>query len=153
MNRDQLSTFNSDNPSASCSSELHSHFENEAIFVQPVLPAAKSSARQQVLDRILNKISEQDLLGKWGPKIGRQAHGSPWGPMGCPLATHGCPRAAHGRPWGTHGSAWKFMGRPCRPMGAHWEPMVAHGPPMGSLGHPWGVYGPGICFQTPDAPT
>ena len=64
MNRDQLSTFNPDNPSASCSSELHSHFENEAIFVQPVLPAAKSSARKQVLDRILDKISEQDLLGK-----------------------------------------------------------------------------------------
>ena len=64
MNRDQLSTFNPDNPSASSSSKLHSHFENEAIFVQPVLPAAKSSARQQVLDRILDKISEQDLLGK-----------------------------------------------------------------------------------------
>ncbi|MFC1578037.1 tyrosine-type recombinase/integrase [Thermodesulfobacteriota bacterium] len=64
MNQDQPSTFNPDNPSASCSSELHSHFENIAIFVQPVLPAAKSSARKQVLDRILNKISEQDLLGK-----------------------------------------------------------------------------------------
>jgi integrase/recombinase XerD len=64
MNPDQLSTFNPDYPSASCSSELHSHFENEAIFVQPVLPAAKSCARQQVLDRILDKISEQDLLGK-----------------------------------------------------------------------------------------
>ena len=64
MNQDQPSTFNPDNPSASCSSELHSHFENIAIFVQPVLPAAKSSARKQVFDRILNKISEQDLLGK-----------------------------------------------------------------------------------------
>jgi site-specific recombinase XerD len=64
MNRDQLSNFNPNNPFASSSSELHSHFENEAIFVQPVAPAAKSSVRQQVLERILDKISEQDLLGK-----------------------------------------------------------------------------------------
>jgi len=64
MNRDQLSIFNPNNPSASSSSELRSHFENEVIFVQPVLLAAKSSARQQVLDRILDRISEQDLLGK-----------------------------------------------------------------------------------------
>ena len=58
MNRGRLPTFNPDYPSASSSSELHSYFENEAIFVQPVLPAAKSCARQQVLDRILDKISE-----------------------------------------------------------------------------------------------
>jgi site-specific recombinase XerD len=64
MNRDQLSTFNPNNPSASSSSELHSYFDNEAIFVQPVAAAVKSSVRQQVLDRILDKISEQDLLGK-----------------------------------------------------------------------------------------
>jgi site-specific recombinase XerD len=64
MDRDQLSTFNSNNPFASSPSELHSHFENEAIFVEPVTPAAKSSVRQQMLDRILDKISEQDLLGK-----------------------------------------------------------------------------------------
>ena len=64
MNRDQLSTFNPNNPSASCSSELHSHFDNEAIFVQPVAPAVKSSVRQQVLDRILDKITEYDLVGK-----------------------------------------------------------------------------------------
>ena len=64
MDRDQLSTFNSNNPFASSPSELHSHFENEAIFVEPVTPAAKSSVRQQMLDRILDKICEQDLLGK-----------------------------------------------------------------------------------------
>lgn len=64
MNRDQLPTFNPNNPSASSSSELHSHFNNEAIFVQPVTPAAKSSVRQQVLDRILDKICEQDLLAR-----------------------------------------------------------------------------------------
>jgi len=58
MNRDQLSTFNSNNLSGSHPSDLNS------IFLQPVAPAAKSSARQQVLDRILDKISEQDLLGK-----------------------------------------------------------------------------------------
>jgi integrase/recombinase XerD len=64
MNRDQLPTFNPNNPLASPPSDLRTHLENEAIFVQPVVPAAKSSVRQQVLDRILNKICEQDLLGK-----------------------------------------------------------------------------------------
>ena len=64
MNRDQLSTFNSNNPFASSPSELHSHLENEAIFVEPIAPAAKSSDRQQVLDRILDNICEQDLPGK-----------------------------------------------------------------------------------------
>jgi len=64
MNRDQLSTFNPNYPSASSSSQLHSTFDNESIFVQPVAPAAKSSTRQQVLDRILDKISKQDLLGR-----------------------------------------------------------------------------------------
>ena len=64
MNRDQLSNFNPNNPFSSSPSELHSHFDNEAIFVQPVGPVAKSSVRQQVLDRILDKICEQDLLGK-----------------------------------------------------------------------------------------
>jgi integrase/recombinase XerD len=64
MNRDQLFTFNPNNPSASSPSELHSYFDNEAIFVQSVAVAVKSSVRQQVLDRILDKISEQDLLGK-----------------------------------------------------------------------------------------
>jgi len=64
MNRDQLSTFNLNNPSVGSSSQLHSNFDNEAIFVQPVAPTAKSSVRQQVLDRILDKICEQDLLGK-----------------------------------------------------------------------------------------
>jgi site-specific recombinase XerD len=64
MNRDQLPTFNPNNPLASPPSDLRAHLENEAIFVQPVAPAAKSSVRQQVLDRILGKICEQDLLGK-----------------------------------------------------------------------------------------
>ena len=64
MNRDQLSTFNPNNPSASCPSELRSSFDNEAIFVQPVAAALKSSVRQQVLDRILEQIYGQDLLAK-----------------------------------------------------------------------------------------
>ena len=64
MNRDQLSNFNPNNPFSSSPLELHSHFDNEAIFVQPVGSVAKSSVRQQVLDRILDKICEQDLLGK-----------------------------------------------------------------------------------------
>jgi integrase/recombinase XerD len=64
MNRDQLSTFNPNHSFASCSSEFHTHFESEAIFVQPVAPAAKSCVRQQVLDRILDKILKQNLLGK-----------------------------------------------------------------------------------------
>jgi integrase/recombinase XerD len=58
MDQDQLSTFNSNHLSVSHPSDLN------AIFLQPVAPAAKSSARQQVLDRILYKISEQNLLGK-----------------------------------------------------------------------------------------
>ena len=64
MDRDQLSTFNPNNPSATPPSELHSYFDNEAIFVQPVAAAVKFSVRQQVLDRILDKICEQNLLAK-----------------------------------------------------------------------------------------
>jgi integrase/recombinase XerD len=64
MNRDQLPTFIPNNPLASPPSDLSAHLENENIFVQPVAPAAKSSVRQQVLERILDKICEQDLLGK-----------------------------------------------------------------------------------------
>ena len=58
MDQDQLSTFNSNHLSQSPPADLN------AIYLQPVAPAAKSSARQQVLDRILDKISDQDLLGK-----------------------------------------------------------------------------------------
>jgi len=58
MDRDQLSSFNPTNLSVSNRSDLN------AIYLQPVAPATKSSARQQVLDRILKKIFEQDLLGK-----------------------------------------------------------------------------------------
>ena len=64
MNQDQLSTFNPNNPIASSPSELHSRLKSEAIFNQSVAPASKSSVRQQVLDRILVKIFDQDLLGK-----------------------------------------------------------------------------------------
>ena len=60
MDQDQLSTFNPNNLSVSHPSDLN------AIYLQPVAPAVKSSARQQVLDRILEKIFEQDLLGKSG---------------------------------------------------------------------------------------
>ena len=58
MNRDQLSTFNPHNLSTIRPSDLSS------IFIEPVAPAATSSVRQQVLERILDKIFEQDLLGK-----------------------------------------------------------------------------------------
>jgi site-specific recombinase XerD len=58
MDQDQLSTFNPNNLSGSHPSDL------SAIYLQPVVRAAKSSARQQVLDRILNKIAEQDLPAK-----------------------------------------------------------------------------------------
>jgi len=58
MNRDQLTNFNPSNLSSSHPSDLNS------IFLQPVARAAKSSARQQVLDRLLDKICKQDLLGK-----------------------------------------------------------------------------------------
>jgi site-specific recombinase XerD len=58
MDQNQLSTFIPNHLSGSHSSDLN------AIYLQPVAPAAKSSARQQILDRILKKIFEQDLLGK-----------------------------------------------------------------------------------------
>jgi site-specific recombinase XerD len=58
MNQDQLSNFNPNNPSKSHPSDLN------AVYLQPVALAAKFSARQQVLDRLLNKIAEQNLLGK-----------------------------------------------------------------------------------------
>ena len=58
MDQDQLSTFIPNHLSGSHPSDLN------AIYLQPVAPAAKSSARQKVLDRILNKIAEQDLPGK-----------------------------------------------------------------------------------------
>ena len=58
MDRDQLTSFNPSNLSQSHPSDLNS------IYLQPVVPATKSSVRQQVLDRILDKISKQDLLGK-----------------------------------------------------------------------------------------
>ena len=58
MDRDQFTSFN---PNA--------HFQSRPsdlgyIFIEPAAAAAKSSGRQQVLDRILDKISKQDLLGK-----------------------------------------------------------------------------------------
>ena len=64
MNRDQLSTFNSNNLFKSPPTDLGSHFQSDAFFGQPVAPAAKSCVRQQVLERILDKIFAQDLLGK-----------------------------------------------------------------------------------------
>jgi hypothetical protein len=64
MNQDQLSNLNPNNPLANPPSDLYPTFNNEAIFVQPVASAVKSSARQQVLDRILESISKRDLLGK-----------------------------------------------------------------------------------------
>jgi len=59
MSRDQLSTFNPNNLFSNCPSDLNSN------FVYSVVPATKYCARQQVLDRILGKIFEQDLLGKF----------------------------------------------------------------------------------------
>ena len=58
MDQDQLSIFNSTNLFASPPSDLN------AIFLQPVAPPAKASACQQVLDRLLDKVNKQDLLGK-----------------------------------------------------------------------------------------
>ena len=58
MDRDQLTSFNPTNLSHGHPSDLNS------IFLQPVVPPAKISARQQVVDRILEKISKQDLLGQ-----------------------------------------------------------------------------------------
>lgn len=64
MNRDQLSNFNPNDLSKSAPSNLGSHFQSGAFFVEPSAAAAKFSARQQALDRILKKIFEQNLLAK-----------------------------------------------------------------------------------------
>jgi integrase/recombinase XerD len=64
MNRDQLSNFNPNNLSKSPPSNFSSHFQSDAFLVEPSAAAVKFSARQQVLDRILDKISEQHLLGQ-----------------------------------------------------------------------------------------
>ena len=65
MNRDQLSNLNPENLFATSSaSEPHSPSDNQAIFVQPITPVAKSSARQQVLERLIVQITEQDLIGR-----------------------------------------------------------------------------------------
>jgi site-specific recombinase XerD len=58
MTRDQLPTIIPDHPSGSHPTDLN------AIFLQPVSPAAQPSVRQQVLDRLLDKVHKQDLLGK-----------------------------------------------------------------------------------------
>jgi integrase/recombinase XerD len=58
MDQDQSSSFN---PTNLCSSHLS---DLNAIFLQPVLRAAPFSTRQQVLDRLLDKVNKQDLVGK-----------------------------------------------------------------------------------------
>jgi integrase/recombinase XerD len=65
MNRDQLSNFNSNNALATHRSDLYSAFKNQAIFIKPTAAASKPSARQQVLDRVLANICEQELVGKF----------------------------------------------------------------------------------------
>lgn len=64
MNRDQLSNFNSNSPLAPHRSDLYSTFNNQAIFTEPTAAASKPSTRQQVLERILANIFEQELVGK-----------------------------------------------------------------------------------------
>ena len=64
MNRDQLSTFNSENPVTTFPSEPNSHSDNDSIYVQSISPAATSSVRFRVLERLIAKIKEQNLLGR-----------------------------------------------------------------------------------------
>lgn len=64
MSRDQLSTFNSEDPIANFPTEPSSHSDNDSIFVQPISPAATSPVRFQVLERLIDQITEQDLLGR-----------------------------------------------------------------------------------------
>jgi integrase/recombinase XerD len=64
MDQDQLSSFNPNHLSQSPPANLGAQFQSAAFYVEPSAVAAKPSARQQVLDRILKSISEQDLLGK-----------------------------------------------------------------------------------------
>lgn len=64
MNRDQLSNFNPNNLSKSPPSNFSSHFQRDAFFVERSAAAAKFSVRQQALDRILDKLCEQDLPGQ-----------------------------------------------------------------------------------------
>ena len=64
MNRDQLSNFHSNNALETHRSDLYSTFTNQTIYVKPTAAAPKPSARQQALDRILERIDKQELLGK-----------------------------------------------------------------------------------------
>ena len=64
MNRDQLSIFNSENPVTNFPSEPNSHSDNDSIYVQSISPAATSSVRFRVLERLIAKINEQNLLGR-----------------------------------------------------------------------------------------
>jgi len=64
MSRDQLSNFNSKNSVANLSSEPNSHSDSDFIFVHPISPAATSSVRFRVLERLIAKINEQNLLGR-----------------------------------------------------------------------------------------
>jgi len=64
MNRDQSSNFNPENLYTSSAAEQHSPSDNQAIFVQPITPVAKSSDRQQVLEHLIVQITEQDLIGR-----------------------------------------------------------------------------------------
>ena len=58
MTREQLPTIIANHLSGSHPTDLN------AIFLQPVSPAAQPSVRQQVLDRLLDKVHKKDLLGK-----------------------------------------------------------------------------------------
>ncbi len=64
MSRNQLSTFNSKDPIANFPSEPHSHSDTDSIFVQPISPAATSSLRLEVLERLIGQITEKNLLGR-----------------------------------------------------------------------------------------
>lgn len=64
MSRDQLSSFNSENPVTNFPSEPNSHSDSDSIYVQSISPAAISSVRFRVLERLIAKIKEQNLLGR-----------------------------------------------------------------------------------------
>ena len=64
MSRDQLSTFNSENPIANFPTEHNPHPDNDSIFVSPISPSVPSPVRFQVLERLIEQITEQDLLGR-----------------------------------------------------------------------------------------
>ena len=64
MNQEQLSIFSPASPFTKPPADLTCCPADQTDHLQPVVPAADLSARQRVLDRMLDRVSKEDLPGK-----------------------------------------------------------------------------------------